>query len=461
VISAFPEKPYTINSVNMKYNRFEITVAVQVILIALTGFAGVYAIINSYLHITVSSLALVWILQVVLLVRYVNKTSRDLAYFLQSLKYLDSVNTDESNRSFRRLNITYNEIIDTIRHARIEKEAEHHYFRNTVDHVPTGLISFNEKGETGLINRAALDLLGLTKLAHIDALDEVTKGLNTVIRQLKPGGQTLFSFYRGNELLKLSIRATGFVIREERIKLVSLQDIRAELEEGELDAWQKLIRVLTHEIMNSVSPVKTLSASIIRILGKYRNASGGNPDPVDIENALSGLHAIEKRSNGLIGFVEDYKRLNKIPGPEFSLVRISSLIGNILVLMNTELNEKNITANTVINNEELEFRMDEKLITQVLLNLVGNAVQSAPERGGRIILRAFKPNDSNLWIQVIDNGHGISKDVIDRIFVPFFTTRESGSGIGLSLSRQIMRLHRGSISVVSDPGKETVFTLKF
>ncbi len=445
----------------MKYNRFEFTVIIQVILLALTGFGFVFAIVNSYLHITVFTLGLIWVLQVTFLIRYVNKTNRDLTYFLQSIKYLDSVNPDDSNRSFQKLNLTYNEIIDTIRRARIDKEAEHHYFRNTIDHVGTGLISFNSNGETGLINKAALDLLGLKKLDRISELETVSKGLQASIENLKPGGQQLVSFYRGNELLKLSIRATSFVIQEERIKLISLQNIRTELEEGELDAWQKLIRVLTHEIMNSVTPVKTLSTSIIRILEKHRKQSGKDFDPGDMDNVLSGLYAIEKRSNGLIGFVEDYKSLNKIPNPEFSDIRINRLFENVLVLMNTGLKEKKINIETIVEDDKLEFRIDEKLITQVLINLVGNAIQALPEEGGRIILKAYTSNGNTRNIQVIDNGQGIDEEVMDRIFIPFFTTREEGSGVGLSLSRQIMRLHKGSITAASVPGKETVFTLKF
>ena len=213
--------------------------------------------------------------------------------------------------------------------------------------------------------------------------------------------------------------------------------------------------------MNSVTPVKTLSTSVIRILEKLGKQSGGQLDPADLDDALSGLRAIEKRSNGLIGFVEDYKSLNKISNPVFSDVRVSRLFENVLLLMNTELKEKKITTETMVDDENMEFRIDEKLITQVLINLLGNAIQALPEKGGSIILKAFISKENNPSIQVIDNGYGIEKDVIDRIFVPFFTTREAGSGIGLSLSRQIMRLHKGSISAASIPGKETVFTLKF
>ena len=406
-------------------------------------------------------MGLIWVLQVIFLIRYVNKTNRDLTYFLQSIRYLDSVNADNSSRSFQRLNLTYNEIIDTIRRARIDKEAEHHYFRNTIDHIGTGLISFNSMGDPGLINKAALDLLGVPKLTHISELEAVTKGLQASIEKLKPGGQKLVSFYRDNELVKLSIRAASFVIQEEKIKLISLQNIRAELEEGELDAWQKLIRVLTHEIMNSVTPVNTRSASMIRMLEKQIKQSGTELDPKDLDNALSGLRAIEKRSNGLIGFVEDYKSLNKITNPVFVNLRVSQLFENVLVLMNTELKGKKIKTETIIEDENLELGIDEKLITQVLINLVGNAIQALPEKGGCITLRGYSPNENNFSIQVIDNGHGIEEEVIDRIFIPFYTTCEEGSGIGLSLSRQIMRLHNGSIGVTSVPGKETVFTLKF
>lgn len=447
----------------MKYNRFAILISLQAVLISLTGFFFIYSIYAGYLHITTVTTGIAWLVELALLIRYVNKTNRDLDQFLQSVKYLDSVKQDASSPTFRRLNLTFNEIINAVRRDRIEGETRQNYFRAAIEHAGTGLISFDEEGVAGIVNGAALKLLDLSGMRNISAGDAVIPGFRDILKGLRPGHQRLVTFYRSGELIKLSIRATGFVMHGRRIKLVSLQNIRAELEEGELDAWQKLIRVLTHEIMNSVTPVKTLSTSIVRIVEKAvpgKNKSS-TMEAADYDNMVAGLKAIEKRSTGLIHFVEQYRRLNKIPEPVFRNIRVRDLFEHVAVLLLSDLKEKKVEPLLLPGDEHLSLSGDEKLLTQVLINLVGNSLRALPDSGGRIELRAGEDENQSVVIQVTDNGCGIEKEEIERIFTPFYTTREEGTGIGLSLSRQIMRLHKGTIGVSSRPGIETVFTLRF
>ena len=438
-------------------------VALQAVLIALTGFFFTFSISAAFLHVTTITAGIAWLVELVLLIRYVNKTNRDLDQFLQSVKYLDSVKRDVSSPTFRRLNLTFNGIIDAVRKDRIDGETRQNYFRAAIEHAGTGLISFDGDGVVGLVNRAALELLDLPGMQHLSAVEAVIPGFQDLLQGLRPGQLKMVTYYSNGELIKLSVRATGFVVYGEAIKLVSLQNIRSELEEGELDAWQKLIRVLTHEIMNSVTPVGTLSTSIIRIVEKAK-PKGKTAIPLkaaDIDNMLAGLKAIEKRSTGLVHFVEQYRRLNRIPEPVFKQIRIGDLFENVTVLMRGDLKEKGVEPERELEDENLSLSGDEKLLTQVLINLVGNSLLALPGTGGRIVLRGQTTEDQSVMIQVADNGCGIDREEIDRIFTPFYTTREEGTGIGLSLSRQIMRQHKGTIGVSSEPGKETVFTLRF
>ena len=264
-----------------------------------------------------------------------------------------------------------------------------------------------------------------------------------------------------DEILKLSIRKTVFKIQDNTVNLVSLQNIRTELEEEEIEVWKKLISVLTHEIMNSVAPIKSLTNTMIKTFEKNRFSEEQN-EVKYIEDTLLALKAIQKRSNGLMSFVEIYRSLTKVPKPVFHEIEMISLLHEITILMDSELQSSNIVISTEVKPENLKLTADEKLITQVIINLIKNSVESINNKtNGKIQIEAFWSSQTEPIIQVTDNGTGISADLIEKVFIPFFTTKEHGSGIGLSLSRQIMKLHGGTISVYSKPGIETVFTLIF
>jgi nitrogen fixation/metabolism regulation signal transduction histidine kinase len=263
------------------------------------------------------------------------------------------------------------------------------------------------------------------------------------------------------EILKLSVRKAVFKIQDNTINLVSLQNIRTELEEEEIEVWKKLISVLTHEIMNSVTPIKSLTGTVIKMYEKSR-ISEVSKEPENSDDILLALNTIQKRSNGLLSFVDTYRNLTKIPRPVFCEIELRSLLHEITILMDNELKSADIVISTEVNPENLKLTGDEKLITQVLINLVKNSIDSVNNKTNRNIqIKASQSPSSDIIIQVVDNGTGISADQIDKVFIPFFTTKEKGSGIGLSLSRQIMKLHGGTISVFSKPGEETVFSLRF
>jgi two-component system, NtrC family, nitrogen regulation sensor histidine kinase NtrY len=446
----------------MVFNRFFRIVIVQAVLLAISGTFFLWALIQDYLIITKFTIGIIWVLQITYLIYYLTRTNRGLINFLQSVKHLDSARgVIEGDESFDLLNLTYNEIIDSIQKVKIEKEAEHHYFQNTIEHVGIGLISFNEEGHIELFNKAAREIFRVEFIRNIQELDKSVPGISELLFSLKQKHSKMIKVVSDNEILKLSFRKAVFKIQDNTVNLVSLQNIRTELEEEEIEVWKKLISVLTHEIMNSVTPIKSLTGTVIKMYEKSRVSEVNNKSE-NIDDILLALNTIQKRSNGLLSFVETYRILTKIPKPVFCEIELKSFLHEITILMDSELQSSNIVISTEVKPENLKLTADEKLITQVIINLIKNSIESFNSTtNGKIQIKAFLSLPSDIIIQVIDNGTGISADRIDKVFIPFFTTKEKGSGIGLSLSRQIMKLHGGIISVLSRLGEETVFSLRF
>jgi two-component system nitrogen regulation sensor histidine kinase NtrY len=446
----------------MIFRRFTIRVIILVILISLAGMIVVWSFNKPNLAVARLTFMVAWILLIVSLITYVTRTNRNLKTFFDSLRYIDRVKESRGKgRSFEELDTMYQEIAGIIRQVELDRETDRQYFRYLVDHAGAGIMSFSESGDIEIINQAARKILKIKEIRNISALSALSPELPVILNTLKPGHQKLFKLIVDNEVVGLSVRLAEYRISGRKIKLVSLQNIRNELEDEELDAWQKLIRVLTHEIMNSITPVNSLTNTIIRML-----ESDGRPkrqDEMDdgtLANALEGLHSIEKRNKGLIGFVQSYRSLTRIQKPVFTKVDIESMFINIGRLVKEELEAAHIHFFIVINQPALSLEADEKLLEQVMINLINNARHAlAGILNPEIQISARIDHDLAL-IEVKDNGSGIPEEMIGNIFIPFFTTRAEGSGIGLSLSRQIMRLHGGSISVKSKPAEETIFTLK-
>jgi signal transduction histidine kinase len=287
----------------------------------------------------------------------------------------------------------------------------------------------------------------------------VDKKLFSAIKELQPGDRKMISFNGKTGAVQLSLKSTLFITTQEHFQLVTIQDIKNEMETKELESWIKLIRVLTHEIMNSVAPITSLSQTIS---GYFKNLEGKQPDERIIGNTIKGLEVINERGAGLISFVETYRKLTRIPPPEKKPVNVEQLFDSTITLINIEPIDKKISISRDVLPPGLEIAADKKQISQVLINLIKNSLEALKNsEEGKIRLRGEINENGRVQITVFDNGPGITGDLMDKIFIPFFTTKESGSGIGLSLSRQIMMLHGGSLKVVSAPGKQTQAILEF
>ena len=446
----------------MNSSIFNVRIAIHSIFLAITSAAFVWTLSRDYLLVTRFSLGVLWVAQIILLIYYVNKTNRDLLLFLQSFEFKDDTLTFNKKKKlpFKALYDEFNRIIESFRSIKLEKEMEHQYFQYSIKHVDTGLISFDSNGKVEVLNEAAKRLLELEYLQNIHALDRVKPGLKQQCMDLTPGRQDMVKLVRKHEILSLSLRAAEFKMQEKHIKLISFQNIKTELDEQELDSWQKLIRVLTHEIINSVSPITLLSSTLVKIFedeGKAKRKADLNED--EINNTLSGLQAINKRSKGLSKFVESYKSLTKIPEPVIKEVEIRDLFKQIYVLMQKESESLGIKMEFDIKPPNLKVHVDEKLMEQVLINLIKNAIEAGRSTEELVIQAIAYEELGKVKIEIEDNGPGIPGEVIDNIFVPFYTTKKEGSGIGLSLSKQVLRKHGGNLEVISTEGEGATFII--
>jgi len=451
----------------MVYKNFRFRIIFRIILLILTIFAFFYIINNRDFNITPVLIGMLIIIQIYSLINFLESTNRYLTHFLESIRYSDftrSFQIEGLGKAYDGLKKAFNNVIEDFQQIRAEKEANFHYLQNVIQHIAISLIAFKKNGEVVLINNAAKRLFQINTLKNINDLNSFSAEFATKLVQLRNGEKTLMKVYTEDDLLQLMISAKIFKMYGHNISLISIQNIQTELETQELEAWQKLIRVLTHEIMNSITPISSLTATVNDILDDIDTTDNipqeiDDETVIDIRNALSTIH---KRSLGLIHFVETYRNLTKIPKPDFKIFKVQELFENVEKLMHETIKAKGIAFITDIEPATLEITADEQLIEQIVINLLKNSIQALEKMdNGTITLKAFIGLRSRARIQVIDNGPGILKEVLDMIFIPFFTTKSNGSGIGLSLSKQIMRQHRGTISANSIPNKETTFILKF
>lgn len=439
---------------------------IRVLLIGVFMAAFVFAFNQPRWYIATTISGLFSLVMIYSLVRYVERTNRDLGNFLLSIKNKDFSSTysaKSEDKSYAPIHKAMNEVIHEFKNVRIEKEIHYQYLQMIIEHINVALICFDQEGEIHLVNQAAKDLLKMKRLKRIDSVGKYDKKLLEAIKKTDPGKGHLVKSLIGGEMVGLAIKGTEFKIKDKPLKLVSLQDIKTELEEQELESWQKLIRVLTHEIMNSVTPVSSLSSAINEMLNRGNEGieNLAELDKNDLEDMLDGLKTIEERSKGLLDFVGTYKNLTRLPKPTFVKVNVVRLLNHLKTLMKPELNQKTIAMKIICSAKEPEIDADHEMIERVLINLIMNAIDAVRKvENPEIIIQVKTPTHQTI-IEVIDNGKGIDKENIDKVFVPFFTTKKKGSGIGLSLARQIMRMHKGSISAKSQPGENTVFTLRF
>jgi two-component system nitrogen regulation sensor histidine kinase NtrY len=443
---------------------FSSRVVLRTLLIGATLIVVMYMFTQPNMIFASILLCLVVVAQLAEMIRFVSQTNRKLTRFLESIKYSDFVSgfaaDHKLGKSFKDLNESINDVMEAFRKARSEKEESWQYLDTVVQQVRTGILSFDSDGKIQLINNLAKKYLGTNTIKNIEELKTINPRLYETIQITESGKGEL---YKANNDIQLSVQCTHLRIRGVDIKLLTMQNIQGELQKQEAEAWQNLTRVLRHEIMNSITPISSLTSTLREILEHDLKKENENYVLNDetTSDLKEGLSTIENRSKGLIKFIDAYREYTSLPKPTITTVNLKNLIEKVSNLMKEELKRTSIEFSYACSSDYLTIQVDEEMIEQVLINLLKNAKEALQETKQPKLNVLAHYQDNAIKIEITDNGPGIIKEAIENIFVPFYTTKRTGSGIGLSLSRQIMQLHGGSLTVVSEPEVQTTFTLRF
>ncbi len=411
-------------------------------------------------------LGIILVLQVLDLIRFVNKTNRELSKFLLAIKQSDySINFKgtKSGSSFKELYDAFDQIISTYKEVKIEREAQYQFLLILVEHINIGIISISGKDDITLLNKPAKKILGLSDVRTWKAIEAKNPNFSKEVMNLQDEGRKLIEVIHDGEKRTLSLDVSSMKLIGKDNKLITFQDIKSEIEQKEIEAWHKLIRILTHEIMNSITPISSLTETMQMVMQK----DDGQPknsqeiDDESLSDLLFSLKTIQKRSEGMLEFVDDYRKLTRVPKPNPEIVKVEELFKSVGMLMEAELKKEGISMKITTKPEELEIEMDQTLIEQILINLITNSRHALEKTASPSISLSAYERDGRKVVEVADNGSGIKPNELEEIFVPFFSTKDHGSGIGLSLSKQIMNQHHGNIRVNSTVGKGTTFFLEF
>ena len=404
---------------------------------------------------------------------WLNRTNKKLAFFFSAVRNEDTSLYFPEGVGFaneKLLNKSLNELNTRLKEAKINIELQEKFYKSIMERIRTGIISFYENGVVEFTNPEIKRMFGLDQIPHINRLRNIDPKLVDLLEKIGSGEQKRINVKVNHNLMSLAVHSQSIIMRNREVKIVTLQDIKSELDMHEMDSWQKLIRILNHEIMNSVAPITSLSSTISDYYKSGEDqASPENITPRIISDTIRGLNIIADHGKGLIHFVESYRSLTQLPKPEFTRVNIKEFFERIMVLVNSGFDNDNkkykvrplITSS--LTSDDIILVADDKLLAQVFINIIKNSIEAFGncEEDNFISLTADRNPDGRVVLTIEDNGPGMDADTLEKIFVPFFTTKESGSGIGLSLSRQIIRLHNGNITCDSAPGKGTTISMLF
>jgi two-component system nitrogen regulation sensor histidine kinase NtrY len=455
----------------MIYKRFYLVISgyiAGIILLAL-GFAFSFGKDLTYSALSCFGLVLLTVLFGI----WLNRTNKKLSYFFSAVRNEDTSLFFPEGVGFaseKLLNKSLNELNTKLKDAKINIELQEKFYKSIMENIRTGIISFYKNGVVEFTNPEIKRMFRLDRISHINKLHTIDPKLVDMLEKIESGEQKRINVKVNHNLLSLAVHSQTIIIQNREVKIVTLQDIKSELDMHEMDSWQKLIRILNHEIMNSVAPITSLSSTLS---GFYKSGedqvSPENITPRIISDTIRGLNIIENHGKGLIHFVESYRSLTQLPKPEFAKVNIKEFFERIMILVNSGFDNDNnkykvrplITSS--VTPDDITLVADDKLLAQVFINIVKNSIESFGkcEEDNFISMSADRNPDGRVVLSIKDNGPGMDVDTVEKIFVPFFTTKESGSGIGLSLSRQIIRIHNGNITCDSTPGKGTTVSMIF
>lgn len=447
----------------MTIKNFEWRIVLRVLLIFVVLAGASFLLVNGWYIYLVFVIPVV-IYQVVEFYRFHKKAYEEINQFVESIHYRDfSRNFDVKHApvELQPLRKGFNEINTTFKIISKEKETQYQYLQKILELVDTGILSYKiSTGEVVWMNESLKRMMQLPYLKTISSLARRDEVLQKQILELNPGETKIATAHLEASSFKILLSATAFQTDGEKYKLIAFQNVDEALDETESKAWQKLLSVMTHEIMNSIAPISSLADTLkSRLLASMPTL---NNDSGSVDDLELGIDTIKRRSEGLLKFAETYRNLNKITKPNLKKIYVRDLFENLNQLMQPTLDQKNIDLQIVLKDTGIMLEADTNLIEQVLINLVVNSIEAVKDKSNaKIVLSAYRDSNNKMVISVADNGIGMPEEVIDKVFIPFFSTKKSGSGIGLSLSKQIMMLHRGNIQIHSVEGVGTSFLLHF
>ncbi len=439
----------------MTYKHFSISIVVQAILLACTPLIMAIFWSNEHFIVLRYLLFLVYIGQIIRLIKTVRKTNRELAKFIEAFGFGDTTivfrNMDKDN-SFQDLFDSFNSVVEAFRHLKMEKEKEYLFFENALKNMDVAILVVNQRGDVLMSNASALQLFGFKYIHRINKLDQFKPGLATQLLNLKPQTLELIEFATDKQLRQVTVSSVMVKQDKSELRLLAFRDIHREIQQKEMESWQKLIRVLTHEVMNSLSPVTILSAGLKQRIGDLSNCQ-----EEEKTEWLEALDAIQSRSKGLTRFVENYRSIAGLQKANPKPTPIYPLLKRVETLFHSEIKNRQLKIN-IECSPEINFSLDEKLMEQVLINLLKNSLEAVEDTNGNIQLQS-QIIDHQLIISVSDNGSGIPQSEIEKVCIPFYTTKEQGSGVGLALTQQVMRLHGGNLQIKSNENEGTCIKL--
>ena len=443
----------------MGSNRFQISVIINSLLIFGCAFLFFYFLQVRQQPSTAAGLALLALLITIRLIYYVNRTNRILGNFLSYMHESDPslhYSVRYVKRYFKGLNESMEKLIGELKEHRINLEVQTHYLETILDNVSTGILCFDPSGKILTFNRAAGQCLNMDRLNHLHELNRFHPGLGSKMQKMHPHSETTEMLFHGGKTVQLAIHISQIKLKKETVFIAAINDISNQMEEQEISSWKRLIRVINHEIMNSMTPIITLSMALRRKLANGEDAKQVEElSRTAIEDAIQSAVIIEERSTGLVQFIERYKKLTSLPPVKKERFPADQLFAKLEHLFKAEFQSKGIRL-TWPSPCTAELEADRQMLEQVLINLIKNSMEalgSSPDP--EIELSCQGETGEHVVLVVRDNGEGIPEDKLDQVFVPFFTTRQEGSGIGLSLCKQIIRSHHGTIHIESVAGEGT------
>lgn len=454
----------------MDFKRFSLLIVIRTVLAMVTLVLLTQALTHQGYHASILLLSVILIFQFFEITRFISKTNAELVRFFDAIRHADFSQRFELKalgNGFDELGLTFTDILKRIQTMRSSQESELRQIKAIVEHVPVPLLSITNNGTVTLWNNSVRRLFGAHAITKIEDLSQFDSEFPKKLQSILAGERTLVNITIDDMEHRLIISATQIITATHRETLLSLQDIQSELAIAQLQAWQDLVSVLTHEIMNSITPVASLAKTAVDLLEDVQEKTKALPNITDevheeLDDVLGAVQTVARRSDGLMQFVTSYRRLTRLPSPKRSTISVEKLFTNVTSLTSQELKTNGVNLTSSIIPSELDVNIDVDMIEQVLINLLQNAEQALNQSTSpQITMKASLNLRGHVVIEVSDNGDGIKQENMGQIFIPFYTTKKEGSGVGLALTRQVMIAHDGKVAVRNNSKGGATFSLIF